>query len=305
MKPKENFEFQNVKKKQEMKNVAIIGGGISGLISIKCCLEAGLNPTCFEMTTDIGGLWNFDQNAVEGKASVMKSTVINTSKEFMAFSDFPPPEEFPNFMHNRKLLEYFRMYADRFQLVQYVRFSRRVTRIEPDENYEQKGSWKIVSIDAKSSNEENPTIETFDAVLLATGHHATPKSIDFPGLKQFKGIFCFFSMNFRFLFFCQGQIMHSWEYKKPTGFEDKNVLVVGIGNSGGDVVVELSRIAKQVRFQTDNNEQSKEIKSITFRSIWVHVVELGFSIVLDQMVGRAIWPWSVKWQLFFNEIFLD
>lgn len=31
------------------------------------------------------------------------------------------------------------------------------------------------------------------------------------------------------------------------GFEDKVVAVVGIGNSGGDVAVELSKVAKQVR----------------------------------------------------------
>ncbi|CAF4411683.1 unnamed protein product, partial [Adineta steineri] len=74
-----------------MKTVAIIGGGVSGLICIKCCLDGGLTPVCYEMTNDIGGLWNYDANAVDGKASVMKSTVINTSKEFMAFSDYPPP----------------------------------------------------------------------------------------------------------------------------------------------------------------------------------------------------------------------
>ncbi|CAF4328264.1 unnamed protein product [Adineta steineri] len=112
-----------------MKTVAIIGGGVSGLICIKCCLDGGLVPTCYEMTNDIGGLWNYDANAVDGKASVMKSTVINTSKEFMAFSDYPPPIEYPNYMHNTKLLSYFRMYAEKFNLKGYIRSRRRVTRI--------------------------------------------------------------------------------------------------------------------------------------------------------------------------------
>lgn len=44
-----------------------------------------------------------------------------------------------------------------------------------------------------------------------------------------------------------GQKLHSWQYKTPHGFEDKTVLVVGIGNSGADMVVELGRFAKQVR----------------------------------------------------------
>jgi dimethylaniline monooxygenase (N-oxide forming) len=113
-----------------MRTVAIIGGGVSGLICIKCCLDGDLLPTCYEMTNDIGGLWNYDANAIEGKASVMKSTEVNTSKEFMAFSDFPPPAAYPNYMYNTKLLAYFRMYASRFNLLEYIRFRRRVTRVD-------------------------------------------------------------------------------------------------------------------------------------------------------------------------------
>lgn len=43
-----------------------------------------------------------------------------------------------------------------------------------------------------------------------------------------------------------GQKIHSWQYKAPKGFEDQTVLIVGIGNSGGDMAVELGRVAKQV-----------------------------------------------------------
>ena len=41
------------------KTVAVIGAGVSGLISLKCCVDEGLMPTCFERTEDIGGLWRF------------------------------------------------------------------------------------------------------------------------------------------------------------------------------------------------------------------------------------------------------
>jgi dimethylaniline monooxygenase (N-oxide forming) len=167
--------------------VAIIGSGVSGLISIKCCLDGGLSPTCYETTNDIGGLWNYDANAVDGKASVMKSTEVNTSKEFMAFSDFPPPADYPNYMHNSKLLAYFRMYASKFNLLNYIRFRRRVTRIEPTDDYEETGCWLIYSINA----DEEQTCERFDAVMLATGHHAYPRWPTFPGLDKFKGKFRF------------------------------------------------------------------------------------------------------------------
>lgn len=47
----------------------------------------------------------------------------------------------------------------------------------------------------------------------------------------------------------KGNILHSVDYKRPNAmFEDKNNVVVGIGNSGIDVAVELSRVSKQVIF---------------------------------------------------------
>uniref|UniRef100_A0A3Q3W092 Flavin-containing monooxygenase n=1 Tax=Mola mola TaxID=94237 RepID=A0A3Q3W092_MOLML len=42
-----------------VQKVAVIGVGISGLSSIKSCLEEGLEPTCFESSHDLGGLWRF------------------------------------------------------------------------------------------------------------------------------------------------------------------------------------------------------------------------------------------------------
>lgn len=42
-----------------VRSVAIIGAGVSGLASVKCCLDEGLQPTCFERTEDIGGLWRY------------------------------------------------------------------------------------------------------------------------------------------------------------------------------------------------------------------------------------------------------
>lgn len=46
------------------KRVAIVGAGATGLASIKCCLEEGLKPTCFERSDDLGGLWRFTVSRV-------------------------------------------------------------------------------------------------------------------------------------------------------------------------------------------------------------------------------------------------
>ena len=83
--------------------VAIVGAGASGLAAVKCCLDEGLSPVCFERTSYIGGLWHYTDKPKEGQACVMKSTVINTSKEMMSYSDFPIPAHYPNFMHNSQV----------------------------------------------------------------------------------------------------------------------------------------------------------------------------------------------------------
>jgi len=108
--------------------VAVIGAGASGLPSIKCCLDDGLEPVCFERSADIGGLWNYENCIKEGDghASVMKSTVINTSKEMLAYSDFPAPAEYPNYMHNKRILQYIRLYAEHFKLLPHIRFDTEV-----------------------------------------------------------------------------------------------------------------------------------------------------------------------------------
>ncbi|XP_069401757.1 flavin-containing monooxygenase 2 isoform X2 [Ovis canadensis] len=49
------------------KKVAVIGAGVSGLISLKCCVDEGLEPTCFEKTEDIGGLWRFKTTVLSVK----------------------------------------------------------------------------------------------------------------------------------------------------------------------------------------------------------------------------------------------
>lgn len=54
-------------------------------------------------------------------------------------------------------------------------------------------------------------------------------SLSLPGLEKFEGWY-----------------LHSRDYKSPQSFLGKRVVVVGTGNSGIDIAVELSHAAKQV-----------------------------------------------------------
>ncbi|OCT85235.1 uncharacterized protein LOC494799 isoform X1 [Xenopus laevis] len=212
------------------KKVAVIGAGTSGLVAIKTCLDEGLEPTCFERTNDIGGLWRFNDDPEDGRASIYKSVIINTSKEMMCYSDFPIPEDYPNFMHNSKIFNYFRMYAEHFQVFKYIHFKTSVLSIKKCPDFATTGQWEVVT-----EKEGKQEAAIFDAVLVCTGHHTNAHlPLDsFPGIERFKG-----------------KYFHSRDYKNPQLFNGKRVIVIGIGNSGGDIAVELSRTASQVFLST-------------------------------------------------------
>ncbi|XP_041125783.1 flavin-containing monooxygenase 5-like [Polyodon spathula] len=213
------------------RRIAVIGAGVSGLTCIKSCLDEGLEPVCFERSKDIGGLWRFKETAEAERASIYRSVIINTSKEMMCYSDFPIPDHFPNYMHNSCLLEYFRMYAQHFELTRHIRFQTAVRSVKKRPDFSRSGQWEVVSVSSAGQEQS----ETFDGVMVCTGHHTHPHMPlhDFPGIEKFGG-----------------QYFHSRDYKSPQEFQGKRVLVIGIGNSGGDIAVEMSGVAEQVFLST-------------------------------------------------------
>jgi FlaA1/EpsC-like NDP-sugar epimerase len=63
----------------QVKRVAVIGAGASGITAAKELMEAGLDVTILEMSGIVGGNWVFKEE--DGHASVYRSTFINTSKQ--------------------------------------------------------------------------------------------------------------------------------------------------------------------------------------------------------------------------------
>ena len=118
------------------------------------------------------------------------------------------------------------MYANRFNFTKYVRFRHEIVSLEMADDYDQTGRWKVR---AKNLDTGEQITEVFDGVMICAGHHNTVNEPVFPGQEKFKGT-----------------VTHTHSLKTNKGFEDKNVVVVGVGNSGGDAAVEVSLVAKQV-----------------------------------------------------------
>ncbi|XP_048213336.1 dimethylaniline monooxygenase [N-oxide-forming] 4 isoform X2 [Perognathus longimembris pacificus] len=166
----------------------------------------------------------------DGMTKVYKSVITNVCKEMSCYSDFPFQEDYPNFMNQEKFWNYLQEFVEHFGLLKYIRFKTTVCSVTKCPDYSETGQWDVVT-----ETEGKQDRAVFDAVMVCTGRFLNPNLPleSFPGIHEFKG-----------------QILHSQEYRTPDAFRGKRILVIGLGNTGGDIAVELSRTAAQVFLST-------------------------------------------------------
>ncbi|HET9956454.1 MAG TPA: NAD(P)-binding domain-containing protein [Polyangiaceae bacterium] len=221
--------------------VCVIGAGISGLTSVKALLDLNLTSdrnlscTCYEASDRVGGLWAFGNAG--GNSAAYRSLFINTSRDRMQLRDFPMPREYPDYPHHELIGRYLRAYAEQFQLQRSIRLNTRVTRVGPNPS----GGFSVTTCPSRKTSDSearkggapppatspDTTTEHFDAVIVANGHHFSPR---FPRPAP-KGAFA-------------GTTLHSHSYvdpQNPCDLSGKRVIVVGFGNSAVDIACELAR----------------------------------------------------------------
>jgi len=114
-------------------------------------------------------------------------------------------------------------YPSRDDVVDYLaryeaRYAFPVTRPETVRSVEKADDRFVIGTDGRQYSST--------AVVSATGTWSAPFIPDWPGLSGFKG-----------------EQIHSAYYREPTRFRDKNVLVVGGGNSGAQIFAEVEQAA--------------------------------------------------------------
>jgi cation diffusion facilitator CzcD-associated flavoprotein CzcO len=150
-------------------------------------------------------------------SSAYRSLHTYTSRDRMGYSDFPMPRSFPDFPHHTQIAQYFEDYARHFGLMERIAFETGVehaAREDPD------GTWTI-TLDTGATRR-------YDALLVANGHHWDPR---FPE-PAYPGSF-------------DGTQIHSHHFVDAADWREKNVLVVGMGNSAMDIAVESSFVARR------------------------------------------------------------
>jgi cation diffusion facilitator CzcD-associated flavoprotein CzcO len=132
---------------------------------------------------------------------------LHTDRKHSGLPGMVMPRSYPLYPSREQLIEYLESYAVHFDIRPI--FNSTVSCIRRD------GSQWRAEI-AQSSN-------TAPVVVIATGIADAPYRPSWPGSDAYRGA-----------------IVHSSEYRNPAPYAGKRVLVVGFGNSGGEIALDLA-----------------------------------------------------------------
>jgi dimethylaniline monooxygenase (N-oxide forming) len=218
------------------KKVAIIGAGLSGLISGKEILAKGLCPIIFEKKADIGGLWNKDQGAM------WDSMKTNLSKFCCSFSDFnhvPDEEDFPNY---QSIFSYLKNYAEHFGVTQFIKFKTEVEKIQRVSSPLQNELAYSISYVEKGVRKT----DVFKYLIIASGFYS---KINFP---KIPGVFKANNDNLN------TYIIHSSQYRNSNNYKNKKVTIVGFSFSAIEIACDIAK-----------NKDVDRINMVFSRSHWI------------------------------------
>jgi thioredoxin reductase len=147
-------------------------------------------------------------------AELYDSLVLHTARALSALPGLPFPPGTPLFPTRVAFLEYLHRYTDAFRLP--VKVGTEVTTLRRDA-----GEWLARTVSGDTIRART--------VVVATGIVANPYVPDIPYQNRFGG-----------------RVLHSADYRRPDGFSNQRVLVVGAGNSAGEIAVELAAAGARV-----------------------------------------------------------
>ncbi|KAF2564113.1 hypothetical protein F2Q70_00018687 [Brassica cretica] len=189
----------------------IVGAGPSGLATAACLKEKNITSVILERSNCIASLWQL---------KTYDRLHLHLPKQFCELPLIPFPDHFPTYPTKQQFIEYLEDYARRFDIR--PEFGQTVESAEFDENL---GMWRVVSV-----GEEGTTEYVCRWLVAATGENAEPVVPRFEGMEKFKAT---------------GVVKHTSQYKTGGDFAGKKVLVVGCGNSGMEVCLDLCNFGAQ------------------------------------------------------------
>ncbi|MFE4831405.1 flavin-containing monooxygenase [Streptomyces sp. NPDC056672] len=183
----------------EDRPVYVIGGGPGGLAVAAVLRERGVRAVVLEKSDAVGASWRGHYDRLR----------LHTTRRHSALPGLRMPRSFGRWVARADVVRYLEKYAEfhRLEIVTGVE----VTRVErsPDGS-----GWLLRATGGREL--------TGRAVVVATGYNHTPKVPSWPGRETY-----------------DGELLHASAYRNAGPYAGKDVLVVGVGNTGAEIAVDL------------------------------------------------------------------
>src|SRR5688572_15216121 len=147
-------------------------------------------------------------DVAESWSRLYDSLTLHTGKHMSHLPGMRFPRGTPLFLSRDTFLEYLPQYRRRFSLP--IESGRDVTSLEREGD-----RWRVTA---------NGETSAAKAAVVASGIISNPRIPQLPGMDEFRG-----------------EVRHSITYRRPDEVRGKRVLVVGAGNSAGEIASELGR----------------------------------------------------------------
>ncbi|KAI5865638.1 FAD/NAD(P)-binding domain-containing protein [Durotheca rogersii] len=246
-------------------DVAVIGAGISGVVSAAHLLRAGLNVTVFERTGVVGGVWDYNPQPdrdppfpnvrppsphwedVEEEGLTSDEVALrhgpptpcyaglknNIPTPIMRSSLLNWPESDEELVEQTVVAKYIADIANLYNIYDKVQFHTRVESVSKPKGDSQ---WTVETRTfSRAGSGHTLTKRTwkFDAVIVASGHYHVPFVPDIPGLSTWKKLF-------------PGRVTHSKQYRTPAHFSNQTLLLIGAGVSALDIARESAPLGAKI-----------------------------------------------------------
>lgn len=233
----------------------IIGAGPGGL-AVAAALEArGLHGVVLERSNGVGTSWRSHYDRLH----------LHTPRELSGLPGFPIPKEMGRWVARDDVVRYLELYAARHRLD--VRLGTEVSRVDRSADGE---SWTLTLADG--------TTLTAPYAVVATGFNHTAREPDVPGLQGYSG-----------------EVVLARDYRNGSAHAGKDVLVVGTGNTGTELAVDLvehgaARVRLAVRTVPHILRRNTGPYAAQYTGIAVRRLPTAFVDTVAPIVGRLQTP---------------
>ncbi|MEU2504134.1 NAD(P)/FAD-dependent oxidoreductase [Streptomyces sp. NPDC007863] len=181
--------------------VYVIGAGPGGLAVAATLRARGVRAVVLEKSGSVGASWRGHYDRLR----------LHTTRRLSGLPGLRIPRSYGRWVARADVVRYLEAYAEKHELD--VVTGVEVHRIEPAGDGS--GAWTLHASGGRRL--------TGRAVVVATGFNHTPAVPAWPGRETYGG-----------------ELVHAREYRSPEPYAGKDVLVVGVGNTGAEIAADLA-----------------------------------------------------------------